>query len=118
MKFWKKHALLLAGAGAGIVNGLFGGGGGMLLVPMLTAAGLEETEVFPSSVAIILPICLVSLVATAFSAPIPWREALPYLVSGAAGGAIAALYGKKVPVLWLHRFLGILILWGGIRYLC
>ena len=43
-----------------------GAGGGMVLVPLLTLlTPLEETEVFPSSVTIILPICLVTLAVSA-----------------------------------------------------
>lgn len=108
-------ALILSGLGAGAVNGLLGAGGGMLLVPLLTGlAKLEEKAVFPSSVAIIAPVCLVSLL---FSQRVSWLTVLPYLLGGALGGIAAGIWGKKVPVLWLHRGLGILILWGGIRYL-
>ena len=41
-----------------------------------------------------------------------------YLAGSAAGGLLAGIFGKKIPVLWLHRILGIFILWGGIRNLC
>ena len=108
---------ILAGTAAGIVNGLFGAGGGMILVPLLSkCGGLSEDELFPASVAVILPICLVSL--TAAATPLPWAQALPYLIGSVPGGIAAGLLGKKIPVLWLHRILGIFILWGGIRYLC
>ena len=47
--------IALAGALAGAVNGLFGAGGGMVLVPLLTClAKLPEHTVFPASVSIIL----------------------------------------------------------------
>jgi Na+/H+ antiporter NhaC len=60
-----------------------------------------------------------------------WYKVLPYvavLVLAIAGMNVllvlligvllAGIIGKKIPVLWLHRILGVLILWGGIRYLC
>lgn len=107
-----------AGFCAGAVNGLFGAAGGMVLVPLLTAlTDLESHELFASSISIILPICLVSLVFTALKTGLDWQTALPYLIGSAAGGVLAGIYGKKIPALWLHRGLGILILWGGIRYL-
>ena len=107
--------IVLAGACAGAVNGLLGAGGGMLLVPMLSAfTSLREDEIFPSSVAIIAPICVVSLLLTR---DIAWGESVPFLLGSALGGLLAGLWGKKIPTLWLHRGLGILILWGGLRYL-
>lgn len=110
---------VIAGSAAGIINGLFGAGGGMILVPLLTKlTDLKESEVFPASISIILPICLVSLSVTAASVPLPWHEALPYLAGSVLGGLLAGKYGHKIPVLWLHRVLGLLILWGGVRYLC
>lgn len=108
--------MVLAGACAGAVNGLLGAGGGMLLVPMLSAfTSLEEDEIFPSSVAIIAPICVVSLLLTR---NIAWSASVPFLLGSALGGLLAGLWGKKIPTLWLHRGLGVLILWGGLRYLC
>ena len=47
--------LILAGFAAGCVTGLFGGGGGMVLVPLLSLTALGEDSVFPSSIAVILP---------------------------------------------------------------
>ena len=111
--------LILAGAAAGCVNGLFGGGGGMLLVPLLgMLTCMTDQEIFPASICIILPICLVSLAVTAMTGQIAWKTAFPYLLGSAAGGVLSGIWGKKIPVKWLHRALGILILWGGWRYLC
>ena len=116
MKYnWK---MSFAGALAGAANGLFGAGGGMVLVPVLSANNeLEENEVFPASVSIILPICIVSLAMSSGNG-LPIREALPYLLGSIGGGILAGLTGNRIKVTWLHRGLGILILWGGIRYLC
>lgn len=119
MRKRKINTALLAGLAAGAVNGLFGAGGGMVLVPLLSLSGnLEEDSIFSSSIAIILPICLVSLAATAITGTVAWSEALPWLFGSAAGGFLAAKLGQKIPALWLHRGLGILIIYGGVRYLC
>lgn len=115
----KKHIRgMIAGFSAGAVTGLFGTGGGMVLVPLLRfGKAVPEEEVFGSSVAIILPVCVVTLVSTAVSQPIPWQAAFPYMLGSLAGGVGAGLLGHRIPTSWLHRFLGVLILWGGIRYL-
>lgn len=110
---------VLAGLAAGAVNGLFGAGGGMVLVPLLGwLTELEEDEIFASSLAVILPICLVSIAATALTGHLDWQASLPWLIGSAAGGTAAGLWGGRIPAKWLHRGLGLLIIWGGARYLC
>ena len=122
MFFIKKGNFLgpiIAGIGAGAINGLLGAGGGMVLVPVLGLLGsLDEEEIFPASVSIILPICIVSILISGAWKADTISSALPYLIGSAAGGFLAGVWGRRIPTIWLHRGLGILILWGGIRYLC
>ena len=114
-----KFGMVLSGACAGLVAGLFGAGGGLVLVPLLTLlTDTEENDLFSSSISIILPICLVCIAVTAISSGMPFRPALPYLLGSVIGGLCAAVRGQKIPARWLHRGLGLLILWGGYRYLC
>lgn len=111
--------LVISGLAAGLINGLFGGGGGMVLVPLLTwLTDLKETEIFPVSISVILPVCVASIVLSANHMAIPWVQSSPYLAGSLLGGLAAGKWGAKIPVRWLHRLLGILVLWGGIRYLC
>ena len=111
--------LILAGAAAGAVNGLFGGAGGMVLVPLLTLlTDLNDGEIFPASVITILPLCLISLFVTYNTAVPDWQQLIPYLIGSVIGGLCAGYLSKKLSTTWLHRFLGALIIWGGIRYLC
>ncbi len=119
MNFKEYRGALIAGLCAGAINGLFGAGGGMVLVPLLTLlTPMEDREIFASSIAIILPICLVPLAFTAMTGTVAWKESIPYLFGSAAGGLLSGMFGKKIPTSLLHRGLGVLILWGGIRYLC
>lgn len=115
----KTVGMILAGGCAGAINGLFGAGGGMVLVPLLCwLSDLEDREVFPASVSIILPICFISLFLSVSSGTISRNTLLLYLCGSAVGGILAGFFAKKIPTAWLHKLLGILILWGGIRYLC
>lgn len=114
----KYYRLILSGTAAGIINGLFSAGGGMILVPLLNgAADLKEEQVFPASVSIILPICVITLLLSTPEGGLPMEAALPYLLGSIPGGLLAGYFDRKIPAKWLHRGLGLLILWGGIRYL-
>lgn len=108
----------IVGLCAGTLNGLFGAGGGMVLVPLLSAiTDTPQDCLFPSSVAILFPICIVSLLFSYGWEQFSLLQAIPYLTGSLVGGICAGLWGKKIPSVWLHRTLGCLILWGGIRYL-
>ena len=114
-----KFKTAVAGFCAGAVNGLFGAGGGMVLVPLLTLlTDTDDKDIFPASVSIILPICIVSLSFAALQRGLPFAQALPYLLGSIGGGVLAGITARKIPVKLLHRVLGVLILWGGVRYLC
>lgn len=119
--FLKENATIkcaLSGCAAGVLNGLFGAGGGMVLVPLLTRwCGLEDRKAFATGLAIILPMCLVSLSVYLLHDAVDIRSSIPYLLGGFAGGLLGGIFFHRIPVKWLHRTLGILILYGGIRKL-
>lgn len=118
MKRLKKVGPWISGAAAGIVNGLFGAGGGMVLLPLLShTTDLKEHEIFASCVCIILPLSLVSAGVFLLRGGEFTAASVPYLIGGAIGGTLAGLFLKKLPTKWLHRVLGIFILWGGFRLL-
>ena len=88
----------------------------MVLVPMLEKlCRLPEDQVFPASIRIMVPICLLTLLLT--PGDLPWGESLPYLLGSGVGGICSRLFCDKIRPLWLHRILGLLILLGGGRML-
>ena len=108
----------IAGFGSGTLNGLLGAGGGMVLIPLLhTLTDIEDNRLFGTSVTILMSVCIVSLFFSTGWENFSISQALPYLLGSTAGGILAGILGKKIPSLWLHRVLGVLIIWGGIRYL-
>lgn len=119
MQNWKKrYGAALSGAAAGLANGLFGAGGGIVLLPLLSRlTELDGHECFASCVCIILPMSLVSAGVYALRGGSFAMESVPYLIGGALGGVIAGLLLKRLPTKWLHRILGAFILWGGARLL-
>lgn len=104
------------GALAGAANGFFGAGGGMFLVPLLVSwAKLEQRQAFATSVAVILPLSMVSAAVYWLRGGLALSGAWPYLLGGVAGGLIAGRVFRKTDMLWLRRVFGLLILYGGIR---
>lgn len=116
IKTWLKNGA--AGAAAGIINGLFGAGGGMILVPLLIRYGeLEDKQAFATAISVILPLCLVSIMVYWSAGAIDVTAAWPYLAGGLIGGLLGGMLFRKISAKILHKLFGILILWGGIRLL-
>lgn len=114
----QKRNAYLAGAAAGLVNGFFGGGGGMVLVPLLTErCGLEQRKAFATSVAIILPLCALSSVIYFLRGGLDLCTALPYLAGGLAGGYLGGALFRRLNMDWLRRAFALLILYGGVKSL-
>ena len=115
-KAWLAPAV--AGGLAGLCNGFFGGGGGMVLVPLLTRrCGLDQRQAFATSVAIILPLCVLSSAIYLLRGGLDLMAALPYLAGGLAGGFLGGRVFRRVNMLWLRRAFALLILYGGVRSL-
>ena len=114
----KKTKNRLAGTAGGVINGLFGGGGGMVLLPLLTGwSGLEARAAFATCVAVILPMCCVSAAVYLLQVRPPLATLWPYLAGGVAGGVIGGMTFEKVPVRILKIIFGLFLLYGGVRYL-
>ena len=81
----------LTGAAAGAVNGLFGAGGGMLLLPLLhRLTDLREHEAFACSVCTMLPLSVVSLV-------VYWLRGGEFLTVAAPRARRADRLGRTAP---------------------
>ena len=108
----------IGGALSGLVNGLFGGGGGIPLLFLLTRwAGVEEKKAFATCVAVIFPLCAVSAAVWLLRGGFPLALALPYLAGGLAGGFLGGRLFRKVPGIWLRRVFALFLLYGAWRYL-
>lgn len=107
---------IIAGGLAGLLNGLFGAGGGLILVPLFIGwLHIEEKQAFATSVAVILPLSVVSYVLFHIQGGDVWHDALPYLLGGIVGGAISTRLFRSISTVWLHRLFGVLILYGAVK---
>lgn len=114
----KKWKLPLCGMITGTVNGLFGGGGGMALVPLLTRwCHVEDKRAFANCVAVIFPFCVISAGIYLARMGLDLLTALPYLLGGLVGGFVGGKLFTSVPTVWLRRIFAAFLLYGGVRYL-
>ena len=111
-----KMILMLCGALIGIVNGFFGGGGGMICVPILqNVLHLEEKYSHATAIAIIFPISFVSAVIYLLSGNLEMIS-LASVGSGVVlGGVIGSFLLKFLPAKALRVIFAIIMLLGGIR---
>lgn len=97
-KFLKNCSVAVLSAFVGFVNGFFGGGGGMLLVPMLEKVlKVPVKKSHATAIAIILPVSVAGAITYLISG---YFDLAPFLgVSGGcvAGGVAGALLLKKLP---------------------
>ncbi len=86
-----KNALTIGGSAAvGFVSGFFGGGGGMLCVPLLRARGLDEKAAHATALLIILPICVISAAIYVAHGYFDLTSVLCACIGVVGGGAIGA----------------------------
>ena len=65
----------IAGGAAGLANGLFGGGGGMVFLPILSRWGnLKSRQLYATCVAVIFPVCAVSAAMYLWRGGMDWRR--------------------------------------------
>lgn len=98
--------LWVAGAGVGVLSGLYGIGGGFLMVPLLIMRGLPVRTAVGNALAVGASIALVGLVVKLPYVSLAHFPLVPLLlvVLGASVGAqIGSLLARRVPDLWMRR---------------
>ena len=118
MKFSKILILILTGSVTGAVCGLFGGGGGMIVVPMLTLlCAYKEKESHATAIAIILPITIISGAIQIFSGNYDLSVGLPTLIGSVLGGVVGGYLLKKISGKWLTKIFAVIMLVAGVKLL-
>lgn len=111
----KKSKLILSGTAVGFINALFGAGGGMIAVPLLTKAGLSQKEAQATAVSVILPLTAVTCVIYYFRGRLDIGAALDYIPPGLIGALVGSFALKKVPDGFLKKCFAVFMLWAGGR---
>ena len=82
---------LTAGTLIGAVNGIFGGGGGMIAVPLLSKMlGYEERQSHATAIFVIAPVCAASAIIYVINGYAVAEIIIPAAVGTVAGGFVGA----------------------------
>ncbi len=91
--------VVLAGAAAGLMSGVFGVGGGLLLVPALIyVLSYDQRLAHGTSLAAILPIAFASLMTYIGTGNVDWAVALWISIGAIAGAVLGTKLLKVLPI--------------------
>lgn len=93
----KKAQGATCGVVVGAANSLFGGGGGMIAVPLLIKMGLDEKRAHATAILLILPISLVSFLLYVWRGYYSAAVLIPTALGVTAGGLLGAVLLGKLP---------------------
>lgn len=97
-------AVLLAGTAVGFLTGLFGVGGGFVIVPALTLAlGFNMPQAVGTSLLVITVNALVALAARGGPGAVEWSVALPFTIAALAGVSAGVRVADRLPARTLLR---------------
>ena len=88
--------LILIGIGGGLINGLFGAGAGLLLVPLIKwASKLDEKKVHATTLSCVLLMCVVSSVIFFVKKQIDYNLTLWCLIGSLIGAVTGTVLLQK-----------------------
>lgn len=115
-KRYRAFKVGIIGLIAGLCNGLFGSGGGIIVVPaMIHLLGVEEHESHATAIAVILPLSLVSIVVYFGNNYFDWDIVWRVCASGIIGASIGAWLLPRISVKILGKIFAIFMIAAGLR---
>lgn len=112
VKAWK---LALIGLIAGLLSGGFGIGGGIVMVPLLVAVGLDRHRAHATSLATIVPIAVAGAVAFGLSGEIDLGLGILIGAGGVVGSVLGASLMNRMSTRSLSIVFGLVLLVAAIR---
>lgn len=114
----KTYKRASAGLLTGGISGLFGGGGGMVAVPLLkNMLGYPEKQAHATAILVIAPVCAVSAVTYIINGYFSAEVVIPAAVGSVAGGMLGACLLDKLPVFIVNIVFVAVMLAAGVRML-
>ena len=99
----------------GLINSLFGAGGGMLSVPYMKKQGLDQKKSQATTLSVILPLSIVSALLYLFNGAFSLSSAIKYIPFGLAGAIAGVKITEKAQNKILKILFGLFMIWSGLR---
>lgn len=112
----KRGNALIGGALVGAANGLFGGGGGMIAVPLLERS-MKGRAAHATAIAAVFPACLVSGTVYLLSGFVPFSLLVPVSLGVTAGGYAGARLLPRTKTKFLNLLFALVMFAVGVRML-
>ncbi len=107
---------ITAGVFTGAVNGIFGGGGGMVAVPLLSGMlGYEDKQSHATAIFVIAPVCLASAVIYIINGYAVADVIIPASIGTVAGGFLGAFFLSRFSSKAVNYIFLAIMLIAGIR---
>ena len=88
---------IFCGTAVGAANSLFGGGGGMLAVPLLSGTGYTQKQAHATAILVILPVSLFSFLLYFIQGFYDLSVLIPTAIGVTVGGEVGAFLLGKLP---------------------
>jgi hypothetical protein len=112
----KQKTTILSGLAIGAVNGLFGGGGGMIAVPLCESAlNCNQKQAHATAIFIIAPVCAVGTIAYIVNGFVNLSVVIPSAIGNVLGGIVGAIFLNKLPTLWVNLLFVLIMVLAGAR---
>lgn len=112
-------ALVLLGAAAGVLSGMFGIGGGVFIVPVLSLLfGYQLQRAIGTSLGVlVMPVSFFAVLAYYRAKQLQIGPAALIAVGLIAGGVVGAQVALNLPTATLQRMYGMFLIWVGWRFI-
>lgn len=105
------------GAAVGLLNGLFGAGGGIIAVAVLAKLDGNVKKAHATAILVTFALSVVSSYFYVTRGDVTLSQAVPYLPGGVLGAVAGAFLLRKIPDYWLRKVFAVFMIYSAVRLL-